>query len=112
MLARFAHLEPEDRLRLMKFVCSFAWADLRVADLERQFVHRMVRKLELRDDEAQLVEGWLELPPTPEEVDPAEIPAEHRQLFLEVARDVVLADGELSREERENLVLLQELLRG
>ena len=33
-------LTREDRLRLMKFVCSFAWADLEIQDEERQRLGR------------------------------------------------------------------------
>jgi uncharacterized tellurite resistance protein B-like protein len=104
-------LRRDDRLRLMKFLCSFAWADLRVHEREREFIHKMVKKLSLDDAEAKSVEGWLKVPPRPEEVDPGEIPVEHKQLFLDAARAVVLADGELHPNERINLELLEELLR-
>src|SRR3954468_1571878 len=67
-------LKPKDRLRLMKFVCSFVWADLEVRDSERKFVAKMVKKLKLDKSEAAQVEGWLKLPPKPEEVDPTQIP--------------------------------------
>lgn len=103
-------LDHEDRLRLMKFVCSFAWADLRIAEQERKFVHKMVRRLQLDAKESKQVEAWLELPPRADEVDPNEIPREHRALFLEVARDIIGADGEVTEEERENLALLEMLL--
>lgn len=103
-------LDREDRLRLMKFVCSFAWADLRIADQERKFVHKMMRKLHLDDADAKQVERWLELPPRADEVDPNDIPREHRKLFLEVARDTIAADGDVTEEERENLALLETLL--
>jgi len=103
-------LDREDRMRLMKFVCSFAWADLRIADQERQLVHKMIRKLKLHPAEAKQVEQWLVLPPRPEEVDPNEIPREHRRLFLDYARDIVAADGDVSDEERENLSLLEMML--
>ncbi len=103
-------LDRADRMRLMKFVCSFAWADLRIADQERKFVHKMVRRLELDATETKQVETWLELPPRADEVDPNEIPREHRALFLDFAKDIIGADGEVSEEERENLALLQMLL--
>lgn len=103
-------LRREDRLRLMRFLCSFAWADLRVHERERAFIHRMVKKLSLDEQEAKSVEKWLKVPPRPEEVDPTEIPLAHRQLFLDAARAVVLADGVVNPEERINLELLEELL--
>lgn len=103
-------LDRDDRLRLMKFVCSFAWADLRIADQERKFVRNMIRKLDLDPQEAAQVEQWLELPPRADEVDPNEIPREHRRLFLDVVRQTIAADGAVTEEERENLALLETLL--
>lgn len=103
-------LDRQDRMRLMKFVCSFAWADLRIADGERGFVQKMMRRLKLDADEAQQVAEWLELPPAADEVDPNEIPREHRRLFLDTAREMIGVDGEVSDEERENFALLEQLL--
>jgi uncharacterized tellurite resistance protein B-like protein len=103
-------LDRDDRMRLMKFVCSFAWADLRIADQERRFVQKMIRNLQLEPSEAEQVEKWLELPPRAEEVDPNDIPREHKRIFLEYARDIVAADGDVTEEERENLTLLEMLL--
>lgn len=104
-------LDRDDRLRLMRLVCSFAWADLEVADAEREFIHKMVRELALDEDEAAQVEEWLEVPPPPEEVDPAEIPKSHRQLFLDAARAIVVADGKVDQDEAENLALLEMLVK-
>ena len=102
-------LDRTERLRLMKFVCSFAWADLEIRQEERDFVSRLIERLELGDDEARQVQGWLKLPPRPESVDPTQIPAEHRRLFLDEIRGVIEADGTVSEEERENLELLRML---
>ena len=95
----------------MKFVCSFVWADLRVHEKERAFVRSLVKRLALDEDEAKRVEGWLKLPPKPDEVDPNLVPAKHRELFLLLAREAILADGEIHPEERINFALLEELLR-
>lgn len=103
-------LDREARLQLMKFVCSFAWADLEIADQERRFVHKLVKKLHLDADEAKQVDKWLELPPRAEEVDPAQVPHAHRTLFLTAAREIIAADGTISEEERENFALLEQLL--
>ncbi len=103
-------LSQKDRLRLMKFVCSFAWADLEVKEAERTFVSKMVDKLGLDAEERAQVQKWLEVPPRAEEIDPTRIPPEHRQGFLDAIRDVVTADGEVSKEEWENLELFELLL--
>jgi uncharacterized tellurite resistance protein B-like protein len=104
-------LHAKDRLRLMKFVCSFIWADLEVKKSEREFVAKMVKKLHMTDDEKHQVQGWLKVPPKPEEVDPTQIPKEHRQLFLDTIRDVIRSDGEVAADEWENLALFEQLLR-
>lgn len=103
-------LSKGDRLRLMKFVCSFAWADLEVADAERQFISKLMRKLKLDEDEKKQVEEWLDLPPSPEELDPSQIPEAHKSLFLTTAREMIEADGTVAEEELENFDLLQQLL--
>jgi tellurite resistance protein len=104
------NLNREDRLRLMRFVCSFAWADLEIKPKERALVRKMMKELHLEPDEIKLVDGWLELPPRAEEVDPATIPRAHRQLVLEAARRMIKADGDIDPEEEESLSLLEALL--
>ena len=103
-------LSKEDRLQLMKFVCSFAWADLRIDTAERQLVHKLMRRLKLRADEKAQVEEWLELPPPAEELDPVQIPDAHKALFLSTAREMIEVDGDVSEEEVENFELLAQLL--
>lgn len=103
-------LNKEERLRLMKFVCSFAWADLEISPAERELVQSMIERLDLKGDERTLVEGWLEVPPEADEVDPEQIPREHRQLFLDAAKIMILSDGTIDQDEAENLALLEQLL--
>lgn len=105
-----ASLAPEERLRLMKFVCSVAWADLEVQSEERAFVRRMVSRLGLSPAEVAQVDAWLQVPPHIEDVDPVEIPREHRKLFLDTLRELVLADGSVDEQEQASLALLEDLL--
>jgi uncharacterized tellurite resistance protein B-like protein len=105
-------LSRQDRLHLMKFVCSFAWADLEIKSSERKFIEKMTKKLHLDDAERAQVQQWLEVPPRAEEVDPTRIPVAHRQMFLDTIRDVITADGEVAQDEWENLSLFEQLLRG
>ena len=104
-------LDREDRLQLMRFVCSFAWADLEISDREREFIVNMVTRLDLDEEEQKQVNEWLEMPPSADELDPADIPREHRQLFLDAARALILADGDVDDAEAENLIILDQLLR-
>ncbi len=107
-LSKLTHSE---RLRLLRFVASFAWADLEVSPREVAFVHGLVSRLHLSAQDALEVSGWLETPPAPEDVDPTEIPKRHRQLFIEVVKEMVEADGKATPEEREDLRLLEQLAR-
>jgi uncharacterized tellurite resistance protein B-like protein len=103
-------LDRDDRLRLVKFVCSFAWADLEIRPEERTFVDHIVRSLKLNDEDQSKVQGWMTIPPSPESVDPARIPLSQRKLFLDSIEGVIASDGEVAPEERESLALLRELL--
>ncbi len=103
-------LDKAERLQLMKFVCSFAWADLEIRPEEREFVAGLIRRLEMDPAEAQQVQSWLKLPPRPEAIDPTEIPVEHRRLFIDEIWGVIESDGDVAEEERENLDLLKMLL--
>lgn len=103
-------LSPSDRLLLMKFACAFAWTDLRVDEAERQFIDRLIVRLGLEDHRGQ-VNNWLKSPPREEDVDPTRVPPEHRQLFLDAAREVFRADGVVDTFEQEQFALLEELLR-
>ena len=104
-------LDRDARLQLMKFVCSFAWADLEVNDAERRFVLDLIERLELDPEERDAVEGWLTTPPQPDEVDPQEIPVEHREIFLKTTLALIAADGELAEAETESYNLLSQLVR-
>ncbi|MGB5547611.1 MAG: TerB family tellurite resistance protein [Polyangiales bacterium] len=104
-------LNREDRLQLMRFVCSFAWADLEITEREREFIVKMVIRLDLDDEEQEQVAQWLEVPPRADDLDPADIPKEHRQLFLDAAKAMILSDGNVEDVEAENLVILDQLLR-
>jgi len=104
-------LDREDRLQLMRFVCSFAWADLEVSDGEREFIVKLVERLDLDEEERAQVAEWLEVPPRADEVDPTDIPREHRELFLDAARAMIMSDGTIEDVEAENLIIFDQLLR-
>lgn len=104
-------LDRKQRLRLMKFVCSFAWADLEIHEKERAFVRKIVERLGLDAAEQEMVAEWLEVPPKPQEVDPGLVPLGHRQLFLDMMKAVVVSDGYVDPEERVNLALFDALVR-
>jgi uncharacterized tellurite resistance protein B-like protein len=109
--ATLKELSREERLLLMRFVCSFAWADLEVKPAERELVAQMIRRLELDEEETRQVLQWLESPPSPASVDPKLVPRAHRMKFLRAVESTITVDGEVSPEERESLVVFAKLIR-
>ena len=105
-------LDRRDRLRLVEFVCSFAWADLEVRPEERVFISRLIRRLELDEEEDLKVQQWLERPPQIDDLDPTSIPSTHRRIFVEEVEGLIASDGEVSDEERESLEIFKQLLEG
>jgi hypothetical protein len=99
-------------MKLVEFVCSFAWADLEVRPEERVFISRLIQRLELDDDEDLQVQKWLETPPSVDEVDPTSIPAAHRRVFVESIEGLIASDGEVAQEESETLEVFKQLLVG
>jgi uncharacterized tellurite resistance protein B-like protein len=103
-------LDRADRLKLLDFVCSFAWADLRIRPEEREFMKRLVLRLDLPAEERTAVESMLARPPRAEDVDPIDVPLEHRRLFIQTVKQMVLADGDIHPAEAEQLDLFEQLL--
>ncbi len=103
-------LNQRERMRLMKFVCSFAWADLEIRPEERAFVKNLIERLTLDEEEQAQVRGWLDVPPEIELIDPTLVPQEHRRIFLQEIEGVIESDGEIAPEERENFRIFEALL--
>lgn len=105
-------LDRRERLRLVEFVCSFAWADFEIQPEERDFITGLIRRLDLDADENRQVELWLERPPRIENLDPTSIPAVHRRHFIEAIEGLIAADGNVKDEERESFEVFKQLLVG
>jgi uncharacterized tellurite resistance protein B-like protein len=105
-------LNTDEKLRLLRFVCSFAWADLEIADKERNLVRDIAKRMGLEGDDLQAVEGWLDHPPSEDDLDPYDIPDAHRKLFLGAVQEMVKADGVLDLMEIETYQLFEALLAG
>jgi hypothetical protein len=103
-------LDRRDRLRLVQFVCSFAWADFEIQPEERVFIARLIRRLDLSDEEDEQVRKWLDRPPSLDDLDPTSIPAAHRRLFVEAIEGLIGADGAIGDEERESFDVFKQLL--
>ena len=103
-------LDRRDRLRLVEFVCTFAWADLEIQPEERVFISGLIRRLDLDKDEDLQVQRWLERPPQIDGLDPTSIPVEHRRIFVEAIEGLIAADGEIAEEESDSLEIFKQLL--
>ena len=103
-------LDPAARMKLMRFVCSFAWTDLRIQQSERDLVMRVAGSLGLSDAEVKQVAAWLKVPPGVDDLDPAAIPREHREVFLRMAEVTAAADGRVVPAERDALAVFRDLL--
>ncbi len=103
-------LDQRERMRLVQFVCSFAWADLEIQPEERVFISRLIQRLELGEDEDLQVQQWLDRPPSLDDLDPTSIPAAHRRFFVEAIEGLIEADGEISEEEGESFEIFKQLL--
>ena len=103
-------LDRSERMRLVEFVCTFAWADLEIQPEERVFISRLIRRLELNEQEDLQIQQWLDRPPSLDELDPTSIPAAHRRFFVEAIEGLISADGEIADEEHETFEIFKQLL--
>ncbi len=101
-------LNAEERLLLLRLLCSFAWVDGEVSDAERRFVRRLVSRFDLASDDVKEVESWLLIPPDP--IEPTSVPEAHRRAFIESARALIFMDGKLDPAEEEQFEKLRSIL--
>ena len=104
------NLADDDKLRLLRFLCSFAWADLNVGVPERKLVVDLIRRFGLRAEDAAMAAGWLDHPPNEDDIDPTDIPREHRQLVLDAVLEMVGVDGRVDSMEAESYAVLEALM--
>ncbi len=96
-------LQSEERLKLLRLVCAMAWADSEVQQYERGFIAKLIFSMGAPASEIRQVKKWLDAPPPEEKIDPDSIPQEHRQMFLEACRGVMMADGTVTENEKAEL---------
>lgn len=107
----FDQLDRRERLRLVEFVCSFAWADFEIQPEERAFIIALIRRLGLEEEEDLRLQQWLDQPPRLDELDPTAIPAAHRRVFVDAIQGLIAADGEIAAEEHDSFEIFKQLLR-
>ncbi len=101
-------MDRDTRRRLLAMACVAAWSDLEVQDEEREVILDLASELALGEEGRLLAKRWLnEGPP---EVDPYEVPHEHRAAFFQALARVIESDGRIDPRESETLRLLRELI--
>ena len=103
-------LPTEEKLSVMRFICAFAWADLEIQIAERKLIQQIMSALDLDEEHHPTVMHWLDRPPRAEDVDPFTIPDSLKDIILDAATGVILADGELQDSEVDLLELFQNIL--
>jgi uncharacterized tellurite resistance protein B-like protein len=93
-------IDRKHRLRLMQFLCSFAWADGKVRKQEKILVRRFAEFLDFDDEAIRNIEAWLKQAPRLEEFDTSELSRADRVIFVEAIESVILADGKIAAEEQ------------
>jgi uncharacterized tellurite resistance protein B-like protein len=108
----FENLSRDERMLLLRFVCAFAWTDLEIHQAERQFVERLIARMELSAEDRAEALSYLHVAPSPEATNPKLVPKEHRRVFIEAVRALIYADGDVDDEERERFEKLKVVLSG
>jgi hypothetical protein len=108
----FEQLSRDERMLLLRFVCAFAWTDLRIHDGERKFVERLIGRMQLSSDDRDEALAYLHVAPSPEATNPKLVPQAHRQVFIDAVRALIYADGEVDPEERDRFEKLRVALSG
>lgn len=102
-------LSTADRRQVLRFVASFLWADLEVAEAERRFFAELARELDVGAP-AHEIARLLERPPCPEEIDPTDVPLAAADTVRRAALRAIAADGHVSDDEMAMFELLDDLL--
>ena len=96
-----------EKLKLLRFAASFLWADLDIADAERDFLLELADELDVGGADARAL---LERPPRADDVDPARVPPFLADAVRAVALRAIAADGVIAPKEMQLFELLDALL--
>ena len=105
-------LTEDERIDLMRFLCSFAWADGEVQAEERAVLERILAHSGLSRERRAAAMSWLIEPPDMEGFDFAAISPEKRSLFLDLAFEVASAHGGLAGDELRQLQMFMSVAEG
>jgi uncharacterized membrane protein YebE (DUF533 family) len=96
-------LTEAEQIELMRFLCSFAWADGEVHDTERTVLEQVLGGLTLSPEARADAQAWLSEPPDMEGFDFGAISPEKRSAFIDQAFAVAAAHDGLGAQEIRHL---------
>lgn len=105
-------LTEAERVDLVRFLCSFAWADGEVQAQERTVLERVLGGVGLSAEARAKAAAWLLAPPDMDGFDFAAIGADKRALFIDEAFEVAAADEALAAEEVRHLQMFLRFAKG
>jgi uncharacterized tellurite resistance protein B-like protein len=105
-------LTEDERVDLMRFLCSFAWVDGEVQAQERTVLERVLGGLGLSTEARAKASAWLFAPPDMEGFDFGAITPDKRGLFIDHAFEVASAHGGLAAEEMRHLQMFMRFADG
>ena len=112
MSGEFSDLSTEDRRKLLRLVCSFAWVDHDVDPDERKFILKLIERMDLSELDRRDAIAWLDEQVTAEELAGAvhDVPDAHKRLFVDMARELIKSDNTIADDEAQELALLELLV--
>lgn len=105
-------LTAAERIELMRFLCSFAWADGEVQPQEREVLERVLGGLRLDAEARAKATTWLFTPPDMAGFDFGAIDPDKRQLFIDQAFAIAAAHGGVAPEELRHLKMFMSFTQG
>ena len=104
-------LDRQTRLNLMKLVIAVIAADDETDSSELDFVGDLIMKLDFSDDDMGLINGWLAVPPSVDEIGEDDAAPEDRALMLAAIDAAAMADRKLGDAEAAALARIRKALR-
>ena len=96
-------LTESERIELMRFLCSFAWADGEVQPQEKIVLEQVLGGLNMSPEARAEVEPWLTTPPDVEGRELETIDDAKRAAFIDFAYEVAAADGQIAADELKHM---------
>lgn len=104
-------LDPATKLDLMKLVIAVIGADDEIDVRELDFVGDLIMKLDFSGDDMEVINGWLKVPPSIDELAADDVDAGHKELFLSAMDAAAMSNKKLDAAEAAALERVRKFLR-